>query len=246
MKKLIPIITLLLLFNQLPIFAQQADTTKVKSIYSKEVVKKSIIPLSLIVVGSSLSGSKFEKTIKHKIRDNIIENFAIPVDDQMQYVPLAEIYIADILGAKSKNHWFDQTKYLAISHLITAGITHSGKFIINKKRPNGSDHSFPSGHSSFSFTNATVLYEEFNEDYPIFSYSGYFLTTTVASLRVINNRHWFSDILVGSGLGILVTRLVYYYEPFKEWNPFKEYKKVSFYPQLEGDKLSINLMYRFN
>jgi hypothetical protein len=35
-----------------------------------------------------------------------------------------------------------------------------------------------------------------------------------------------SDVLVGAGIGIMVTDLVYRFEPLKNWNPFKN-KKVS-------------------
>ncbi len=246
MKQVSLIIITVLIIAQPAVMAQQgADTITLKPIISKEVIKKSILPLSLITLGAALSKSKFEKNIKDRIRGNIIDDFALPIDDQMQYVPIAEIYISDLLGVKAKNHWFDQTKYLIISNIITAGITHAGKSIINKQRPNGSDHSFPSGHSSFSFTNATVLYEEFHDSAPVFAYSGYFLTSTVGSLRVINNKHWLSDVLAGAGLGILVTKLVYHFEPLKNWNPVKKSKNITFIPEISDSMLAFNFKYRF-
>ena len=124
------------------------------------------------------------------------------------------MYIADIAGVKSKNHWFDQTKHLLISNIITSVITHSIKQLTKKIRPNGSNYSFPSGHSSFSFTNATVLFNEFNHSSPLIAYSGYAFSTTTGIFRMINNKHWLSDVLVGAGLGILVTNLVYYFQLF--------------------------------
>ena len=243
-------------YTPLHVFAKQSDSVEVnqqemvrkdsipKPAQQKSLLKKSVLPISLIAVGSALSGSPFEKNIKYKIRDNIIEDFALPIDDLMQYVPIAEIYIADIVGVKAKNHWFDQTKYLIISNVITASITQAGKRIINKQRPNGSNHSFPSGHTSFSFTNSAVLFEEFRDSSKGFAYSGYFLTSTVGALRVINNAHWLSDVMVGAGLGILVTKLVYHYEPLKNWNPFEKSKNLTFIPKVNGSNYGFQLVYK--
>lgn len=210
-------------------------------------VKQFIVPGSLIIIGSALSGSHFEKEIKNSFHDgseNDID-FALPIDDLIQYAPIAELYIADALGVKAKNHWFDQTKYLIIANAITAGITHAGKYIINKERPNGAGHSFPSGHSSFSFTNASVLYYEFKDTAPGLAYSGYTLTTLVAGLRVVNNKHWLSDVMVGSGLGILVTTMVYRYEPLKNWNPFKKSENVTFVPRYNNNGAGFYFSYVF-
>ncbi|WP_321480497.1 phosphatase PAP2 family protein [uncultured Bacteroides sp.] len=241
------VIVLLLALLQLQLSAQEkTDSIKRAPLINKTVVKRSILPLSLITVGTLISGSHLEKQIKKELRDGDgVIDYSIPVDDLIQYIPIAEIYIADALGVKSKNHWFDQTKYMLISNAITAALTHGTKFLINKRRPNGSPYSFPSGHSSFSFTNATVLYEEFHDSSPVFAYSGYFLTSLVGSLRVINNKHWLSDVLAGAGLGILVTRMVYYFEPLKNWNPCKKMKNISLIPEIDSSGGGLTMVYRF-
>lgn len=246
MKKISSFIVIIMILNQLQATAQtRNDTITAKNTTQRQIIKKGIFPLSLMIVGTAISGSKLEKNIKKKIRGHIIDNFSLPIDNQMQYVPIAEMYLADLLGVKAKNHWFDQTKYLIISNLITAAITHTGKVIINKQRPNGSSHSFPSGHSSFSFANATVLYEEFHESSPALAYSGYFLTSTVGALRIVNDKHWLSDVMVGAGLGILVTKMVYYFEPLKNWNPFKKTRDITLIPEINRSEIAFNLTYKF-
>jgi membrane-associated phospholipid phosphatase len=50
---------------------------------------------------------------------------------------------------------------------------------------------------------------------------------------MVNNAHWLSDVLVGAGIGILVTKLVYHFEPFKKFNPFKKSKNITFIPQIK-------------
>ncbi len=213
----------------------------------KMKIKQFLVPGTLIIAGTTISGSQLEKNIKNSMHDGSVNDidFALPIDDLIQYVPTAELYVADALGVKAKNHWFDQTKYLIIANAITAGITQAGKYIINKERPNGADHSFPSGHSSFSFTNASVLYFEFRESSPGFASSGYIITSLVAGLRVVNNRHWLSDVMVGSGLGILVSTMVYHYEPLKNWNPFKNTKDIIFVPSYNNGRVGAYFCYTF-
>ena len=154
-------------------------------------------------------------------------------------MPIAEMYVADAFKIKAKNHWFDQTKYLFISNFISSAITHSLKRITNKTRPNGSPHSFPSGHTTFAFTNATVLYNEFKDASPFLAYSGYAFATTTASFRMLNNKHWMSDVLVGAGVGIIVTQLVYYIKPLKNFNPFKKTKGVAIVPFVDNKHFGV-------
>lgn len=46
---------------------------------------------------------------------------------------------------------------LAGSAALTLGITYGLKYAVNAERPNGGDHSFPSGHASLSFCSAEFL-----------------------------------------------------------------------------------------
>jgi len=241
---------LLLAILVLPYLAQgqQAlDTLVTQSNKNKLKIKEIILPASIILVGSALSGSRLEKKLKNSLHDGTVReiDFTLPIDDIIQYVPIVELYTADLLKIKSKNHWFDQTKYLAIANIITASLTHTGKRLFNKQRPDGSNHAFPSGHTSFSFTNASVLYEEFKNTATIFAYSGYALTSLVGSLRVVNNKHWISDVLVGAGLGILVTKLVYHFEPLKNWNPFKKYDNIILIPNINTQQIGMYFKVKF-
>ena len=217
----------------------QNDTIKTATNTKIQLAEKAIIPVAFITTGLFLNGSDFEKNIKNNVTNSLGEDFQLPVDNYIQYAPIAELYIADIIGVKSKNHWFDQTKYLLISNLITATITHTIKRTSLKTRPNGGDYSFPSGHTSFSFTNATVLYNEFKDSSPYLAYSGYLFSSATGTLRIINNKHWLSDVLVGAGIGILSSQLVYYFEPLKNWNPFLNSKNITLIPQIDIDNYGL-------
>ncbi len=236
------LIAVFLLFT---FFSARVCAQKHDSIQQKKIIVKSILPVSLIAAGSLISGSRFEKDIKKNIIHSVGEDYYLPIDDYLVFVPVVEMYVADIAGVKSKNHWFDQTKNLFISNLLTMGITYGLKYATNKTRPNGSPHSFPSGHTTFAFTNATVLYNEFNETSPVLAYSGYAVAIVTGSFRMINNKHWLSDVMVGAGIGILVTNLVYYFEPFKNFNPFKKTKNMVLIPQIDYGNYGLYFAFRF-
>lgn len=225
------IISIILIFVvETNIIAQNDSVSTLKKPYHETFLKKTILPTSLILTGIALNKSAFEKEFAKNVRNSVGNDFSFAIDDYIQYIPMVEMYGADILGVQAKNHWFDQTKYLAISQLTTALIVQSLKFGLNKTRPNNGSHSFPSGHTSQAFTGATVLFQEFKETNPLLAYSGFAFSTTTGAYRIMNNAHWLSDVVTGAGIGILVVNLVYYIEPLKNFNPFKKDNTTSFIP----------------
>ena len=56
---------------------------------------------------------------------------------------------------------------------------------------------------------AGILRHELKGSHPVLSYSGYLLATTTGAFRVLNNKHWVSDVLAGAGIGMLVTDMFY-------------------------------------
>jgi membrane-associated phospholipid phosphatase len=62
---------------------------------------------------------------------------------------------------------------------------------------------------------------------------------------MVNDKHWISDVLVGAGIGILATELVYYFEPLKNFNPFKNSKNISFVPQIDPYSTGFYFSYTF-
>ncbi len=234
------LIFLLIVFSLFTLQAQPSD-----SLPAKRLLLKSILPVSLIIAGSVLSGSQFEKNFQTDIRNSVDNDFYSPVDNYLMFAPIAEMYVADVAGVKSKNHWFDQTKNLFFSNLLSLGITTGLKYVINKTRPDGDSHSFPSGHTTIAFTNAAVLCNEFSGTSPVLAYSGYAFAVTTGAFRVVNNKHWLSDVLVGAGIGILATNLIYYFEPLKNFNPFKKSKNIVLVPNFSPDNYGVYFAYHF-
>lgn len=225
-------------------FQNSVENDSLNKSKRKKILHKSIVPLSLVGVGLLINNSNFENNLQTDLRNNVGNNYEFKIDDYMLFVPIAQMYAADALGIQAKNHWFDQTKYLFISNVVATGISELLKSMITKTRPNGSDaHSFPSGHTTIAFTNAAVLQNEFEETAPVFAYSGYAFAATTGVFRMLNNKHYLSDVLVGAGIGILVTQLVYHFEPLKNFNPFKKSKNISFFPQYKENTYGFYFSY---
>ena len=199
---------------------QTALPDSTRSRQKKLSLRSQIAPAAIIAAGIAVSGHP----AKEKLQD-LFPRTQTKIDNYLQWTPDLILYTADVFTGKHRNNVFNQTKYLVISQLATSGIVQFLKYTTKITRPNGGTHSFPSGHTSNAFTEATVLYHEFSESSMPVALSGYAVASATGVLRVTNNRHWVPDVLVGAGIGILVANLVYYIEPFKNWDPFRLSKK---------------------
>lgn len=217
-------IIILILLSHFIVIGQKDSITYSSQKSQKSFLKQSIVPLTLIGTGLIVNysnGFLGKENLQEEIQ-NRFPDFETNADDFLLFVPALTMYTADLFKVKSKNDVFTQTKYLVIAGLANNLITIGLKNLTKEDRPNDWVHySFPSGHTSNAFVMATVLHHEFIDSSPWLAYSGYLFATTTGVLRVLNNKHWVSDVLVGAGIGILVTDLVYRFEPLKNWNPFK-------------------------
>ena len=87
--------------------------------------------------------------------------------------------------------------------LYTAAATHALKFAINAERPNGGDHSFPSGHTSAATQGAAYLQMRYGWEYGIPAYLG---AAFVGYSRVESDHHYWRDVAAGA---ILATGIQY-------------------------------------
>jgi len=124
-------------------------------------------------------------------------------------------------GELAKNNSLRKTTLLSLESWLTSGfIVWVLKVVIGRARPNTGDtkntfhmfsgkskfHSLPSGHSSSAFAVATTIADQTEEIFiDILAYS---LATSVALSRVHDNKHWLSDVFIGSALGYFVAKKI--------------------------------------
>ncbi len=138
-------------------------------------------------------------------------NFHNEIDNYTQYVPLALTIGLKIGGVESRSDWPRFWASSAASAAIMAGLVNGIKYTASEMRPDGSTrNSWPSGHTATAFMAATILHKEYGlTRSPWFSVGAYTLATATGVMRVLNNRHWISDVLSGAGIGIMSVELGY-------------------------------------
>ncbi len=138
-------------------------------------------------------------------------NFHNEIDNYTQYVPLALTIGLKIAGVESRSDWPRFWASSAASAAIMAGLVNGIKYTASEMRPDGSTrNSWPSGHTATAFLAATILHKEYGlTRSPWYSVGAYTLATATGVMRVLNNRHWISDVLSGAGIGILSVELGY-------------------------------------
>jgi membrane-associated phospholipid phosphatase len=94
---------------------------------------------------------------------------------------------------------------LVRAQLLNALFTQGLKHAVNRSRPDGSAYSFPSGHASASFASAAVLERHFGWKMGLVAYG---VAAYVATSRLSENRHYASDVIFGSALGLVSGRTV--------------------------------------
>jgi membrane-associated phospholipid phosphatase len=167
-----------------------------------------------ILIGTSFismtDNEVFDKFEIHEARSRLTPQFRTHADDYAQYAPMAAVYALNLAGVKGKHDILNQTVLLIKTELLMTAFVFPLKKITAVPRPDtGERNSFPSGHTAQAFAAATFLHKEYGKDHPIYSVLAYTTAAGVGILRVLNNRHWASDVFAGAGIGILSTNLVY-------------------------------------
>ena len=189
--------------NESPTFSIPDSLSIVQEDYSqyKPFKEISFMGAPLIISGFIVKSQKKEF---RAIRNNFEPHFEKHLDDYLQYTPLAATYIMKAFGVKGRSKWRRLVVSNVFSAAIMAGMVNVIKYSTKEIRPDGSSaDAFPSGHTATAFMAATILHKEYGMTRsPWYSVGGYAIASATGLMRVLNNRHWISDVLVGAGVGI--------------------------------------------
>ena len=171
--------------------------------------KQTILPASLIGISTVALAPSFIRNGSRSITNSVIDirgnNKRLEFDDYIQYLPVAGSLMLGCTGVKAKHSFRDRAFIVATSYATLAVLTNIPKFCINEKRPEFAGHnSFPSGHTATVFMGAELVRIEYGVWYGA---SAYTIATVVGFMRLYNGRHWFHDVVAGTGVGILSARV---------------------------------------
>ena len=102
-------------------------------------------------------------------------------------------------GGSRTNKWSHIGFDLLRAQILDSALTYGIKASVRRDRPTGECCSFPSGHASVTFATASVLERHFGyrASWPMWIIASY-----VAASRLIDNRHFASDVVFGAAVGV--------------------------------------------
>lgn len=195
------------------------------------------LPVSGQIVGQKID---WDNDIR-AIRLNDIPDFRYKYDDYVQYSPAAAMIVMRACGVEGRSkagaEWISAE---AFSTVIMAATVNTIKYSVRRMRPDESKAtSFPSGHTATAFMCATMLHKEYGWRSPWISFAGYSVATITGASRIMNHKHWCTDVLAGAVIGAGSVELGYLINDaiFKKknlsdaWEPlvFDEDKSLSYY-----------------
>ena len=172
------------------------------------------VGVPIFLAGLAIKGDKAMFRVNNKEgKENtqLLTNFKTGIDDYLQFFGPAAVVGLKLGGYEGRSDWPRLLASAGLSYAIMAGFVNGIKYTAKEMRPDGSTaNSWPSGHTATAFVGASLLHKEYGlTRSPWFSVAGYGMATATGVMRVLNNRHWISDVMSGAGIGILSTELGY-------------------------------------
>ena len=206
----------------LPLAAQEPKVDSVTLARANKPILRSGELLG--VLGTTAVGMFLDKTLRNKISDPT-DSFGRSASDVGNTIGSVFVY-PTLLGAAVVGKAIGSQSVYGVSTRALKSVLLGGaggmvlKVMIGRERPTTSpennttfnffsfeDNSFPSGHTTVAFALATSFSREIDgewDDVAFFS-----LASLTAYSRMHDNRHWFSDVVFGAGVGILSARFIH-------------------------------------
>ena len=175
------------------------------------------VGIPLFAAGLAIKGDKAMFRVNQKAEQGgkkntqLLTDFKTGIDDYTQFFGPAMVVGLKLGGYEGRSDWPRLLASAAMSYGIMAGLVNGIKYTAKEMRPDGSTaNSWPSGHTATAFVGASLLHKEYGlTRSPWWSVAGYGVATATGVMRVLNNRHWISDVMSGAGIGIMSTELGY-------------------------------------
>ncbi len=158
------------------------------------------ITLILIFYTFNCSAENIDELISEKIYDN----FSSPLSQSVmrEITQLGDgkgiILLSSSMMFTENENLHRLGKLSLFSYTLSGFSTVALKLSVDRTRPDGRNHSFPSGHTSTVFAVATII----SYEYPDWRIPAYSLAGAVGLSRIALGRHYVGDVLAGAAIGI--------------------------------------------
>jgi hypothetical protein len=189
--------------------------------YQSKAFKLTAAPVLLTTYGILTIGSRdviVSSQEVYQFRQKEFSRFHTSIDNYLPSVPIAAVYLLDIVGIKAKNNFINRTILISLASPLSNKITHLLKTATKIQRPDQSDfQSLP---------------------------SAYTMASSVGIIRILNNKHWMSDVFVGAAVGIATVKMLYLAYPLIK-NAICDCKeRISFFPSYRNQQYGLTLLYK--
>ncbi|WP_234993247.1 phosphatase PAP2 family protein [Sphingobacterium lactis] len=231
-------------------YAQRADTArfqegeavdgKVSPMYHREYA----VPAVFLTFGIVSLRNPYIKHQDRGLRDGLQRDNhdRFPIDDYTQYVPTASFLALDLLGVEAKHNFKSRLFTGLVAHGLMAGTVNLMKGSLPVMRPDHSAaNSFPSGHTATAFVGAELMWQEYRHQSVWYGVSAYAVAAGTGFFRMYNNKHWFSDVVMGAGVGILSVKAAYLLLPLVEGRLKGKKRAYVLIPTYNGEQYGLSL-----
>jgi len=188
------------------------STPTAKRWYQGKLVRATIVPAVLISYGlTTINGNGIYSSYDAR-RDlrRQFPNFRTRIDDALIFAPYLELGAVALAGVESRDDRVNTLLLIGKAEAFMLVTVFGLKSVTGVTRPDGSDNqSLPSGHTAQAFLAASIVHNEFRHKSQWYGIGAYGIATSVAALRMLNDKHWQSDVFTGAGIGILSAHLAY-------------------------------------
>lgn len=193
------------------------DSTAREDATCKFKATQLIVPSVLIATGSIGVCNGWFHSVNRDVKDNMTEwrkNKYVKVDDYLQYLPVAANVGLGLTGIKARHPLRERVACTATAYLVMGIMVNVTKRAVGEKRPDtNARNSFPSGHTATAFMGAELVRKEYGNAAGLCAYA---VATSVAVMRLYNNRHWLNDIIAGAGMGIMSAKIGFWLLPWEK------------------------------
>lgn len=227
---------------------QPSDSSSGSHFLKKIPYKELAVPVGLITYGIVAKGNPVLKGIDEDIRKSVSRGNGrkIKLDDFTRLAGTAGVFVLDAAGIPAKHNLKQRLFTTAVSNIIMTSTVKIMKSTIPVWRPDSSaNNSFPSGHAATAFVGAELLWQEYRQESIWYGIAGYAVAAGTGYLRMHNDKHWFSDIAMGAGVGILSTKIAYWLLPLVDSRLQNSKKSYVVLPTYNGRQFCLSASLQF-